>query len=71
VHGGDDPMRAEGEDYAHRLAHDGVAAKISVYPEAIRGFFLMAGDLDAGKKCIDETAGALKNVFARPLQPAQ
>jgi acetyl esterase len=64
VYGGDDPMRAEGEDYAHRLTHDGVPVKLSVYPQAIHGFFLMAGDLDAGKKCIDEIAGALKSAFA-------
>jgi acetyl esterase len=71
VYGGDDPTRSEGEDYAHRLIHDGVAARISVYPQAIHGFFLMAGDLDAGKKCIDETARALKNAFAGSSQLAQ
>ena len=71
VYGGDDPTRAEGEDYAHRLINDGVPAKVSVYPEAIHGFFLMAGDLDAGKKCIDEMAGTLKDVFAGSAQGAQ
>lgn len=71
VYGGDDPTRAEGEDYAHRLTHDGVAAKISIYPKAIHGFFLMAGELDAGKKCIDETASALRDAFAGPSQLAQ
>jgi acetyl esterase len=60
---GDDPMRIEGEEYAHRLAEDGVMAKISLYPNAIHGFFLMAGDLDSGKKCIDETASTLRNTF--------
>ena len=60
---GNDPMRAEGEEYARRLTQDGVAVKISYYPNAIHGFFLMAGDLDAGKKCIDEAASALKNSF--------
>jgi acetyl esterase len=71
VYGGDDPTRAEGEDYAHRLTHDGVAARISVYPQAIHGFFLMAGELDAGKKCIDEAASALKNAFAGSSRLAQ
>lgn len=70
VYGGDDPTRAEGEDYAHRLTHDGVAAKISIYPEAIHGFFLMAGELDAGKKCIDEIGSALRNEFAGRSRPA-
>jgi len=63
AYGGRDPMRGEAEDYARRLMHDGVAAKVSLYPEAIHGFFLMAGYLDAGKKCIDETASALRTVF--------
>jgi len=71
VYGGEDPMRGEGEDYAHRLTQDGVTAKTSVYPQAIHGFFLMAGELDAGRKCIDETGSALKRAFAGPPQAAQ
>jgi acetyl esterase len=63
VYGGDDPLRVEDEDYAHRLTQDGVTAKVSLYPHAIHGFFLMAGELDAGKKCIDESASALKGAF--------
>jgi acetyl esterase len=63
AYGGHDPMGVEGETYARRLMHDGVAAKISLYPKAIHGFFLMAGELDAGKRCIDETAAALKSAF--------
>jgi acetyl esterase len=63
TYGGHDPMRIEGEEYVRRLTEDGVVAKISLYPEAIHGFFLMAGELDAGKKCIDETAMALRNAF--------
>lgn len=60
---GDDPMRIESQEYVRRLAEDGVVAKISLYPNAIHGFFLMAGDLAAGKKCIDEVATTLKNTF--------
>ena len=71
VYGGDDPTRGEGEDYAHRLTHDGVAARVSIYPETIHGFFLMAGELDAGKKCIDETASTLKNALVGSLRLAQ
>ena len=63
AYGGDDPLRVEDEEYANRLRQDGVAAKVSLYPNAIHGFFLMAGDLDAGKKCIDEAANALINAF--------
>ena len=63
TYGGDDPVRAEGEEYAHRLTKDGVAARVSLYPHAIHGFFLMAGELDAGKKCIDEVATTLRDAF--------
>jgi len=60
----DDPARDEGDAYARRLAEDGVAVKVSRYPNVIHGFFLMAGELDAGKKSIDEISGALKGEFA-------
>jgi acetyl esterase len=56
-------MRAESEEYARRLTQDGVAATISLYPSAIHGFFLMAGDLAAGKKCINEVATTVRNAF--------
>lgn len=59
----DDPMRDEGEEYAGRLTQDGVPAKVSRYPGMIHGFFLMAGELDAGKKCIEEAASALRNAL--------
>jgi len=64
AYGGDDPMRIEEEEYARRLNEDGVEAKVSVYPNAVHGFFLMAGDLAAGKHCIDEVATALRNTFS-------
>jgi acetyl esterase len=56
-------MRIEGEEYIRRLKEDGVVAKVSLYPKAIHGFFLMAGELDAGKECIDEVATTLRNAF--------
>jgi acetyl esterase len=59
----DNPMRDEGDEYAERLTRDGVVAKVSPYPNMIHGFFLMAGDLDAAKKCIDDVASALRNAF--------
>jgi acetyl esterase len=71
VYGGNDPLRVEGEEYAYRLTQDGVVAKVSPYPNAIHGFFLMAGDLAAGRKCIDEAATTLRNAFkatSRTLQ---
>jgi len=63
TYGGHDPMRIEGEEYIRLLKEDGVVAEVSLYPQAIHGFFLMAGDLDAGKKCIDEVATTLRNAF--------
>jgi len=63
TYGGHDPMRIEGEEYIRRLKADGVVAKVSLYTQAIHGFFLMAGELDAGKKCIDEVATTLRNAF--------
>lgn len=66
TYGGDDPVRAEGEEYASRLQQDGVSAKVSLYPQAIHGFFLMAGELDAGRKCIDEVATTLSGAFNNP-----
>jgi len=59
----DDPMRDEGEEYVGRLTQDGVLAKVSRYPKMIHGFFLMAGELYSGKKCIEEAASALRNAF--------
>jgi acetyl esterase len=59
----DNPMHDEGDEYATRLRQDGVATNVSFYPDMIHGFFLMAGDLAAGKKCIDEIASALRSAF--------
>lgn len=60
---GDNPMHVEGEEYVDRLRQDGVAVKVSVYPNVLHGFFLMAGDLTEGKECVDEVATTLKNSF--------
>lgn len=60
---GDNPMRIETDEYVDRLRRDGVVVKVSVYSNALHGFFLMAGDLDAAKKCIDEVGTTLRNAF--------
>ncbi len=59
----DDPARDEGEIYAKKLRSDGVAVRISPYPDMVHGFFLMAGELDAAKKAIDEISDGLKHAF--------
>lgn len=61
--GANDPGRDEADRYASELREGGVSAALSRYPNAIHGFFLMAGALDAGKKSIDEIAAALKQAF--------
>jgi len=69
----DDPARDEGDAYARRLAEEGVAVKVSKYPNMIHNFILMAGELDAAKKAIDEISEALKNRFenvSRSLPPS-
>jgi acetyl esterase len=60
----DDPTRDEGQLYAHELESAGVPVRISSYSNMIHGFFLMAGELDAGKKAINEISAALQAVFA-------
>jgi acetyl esterase len=59
----DDPARDEGDAYASRLAQDGVQVRVSRYSSMIHGFFLMAGALDAGEKCLDEIGVALTQAF--------
>jgi acetyl esterase len=63
----DDPARDEGGAYASRLHYDGVPVQLVQYPNVIHGFFLMAGALDGGKKCIDEVAAAFKGA---PMPPS-
>ena len=59
----DDPTRDEAEQYAQRLTHAGISTTVSQYSQMIHGFFLMAGQLDTGKKAIDQVASALKQAF--------
>lgn len=61
----DDPTWDEAQNYAHRLRLADVATTVTQYPNMIHGLFLMAGALDAGKRCIDEVAAALVEAFQR------
>lgn len=60
----DDPARDEGQAYAKDLAMADVDVRVSSYPNLIHGFFLMAGELDAAKKSIEEISAALRTAFA-------
>lgn len=63
VDGEFDPYRDEGQSYALRLKQAGVPVTATVYPGMIHDFFLMAGEIDAGKKLIDQAASALRTAF--------
>ncbi|HTQ61016.1 MAG TPA: alpha/beta hydrolase [Candidatus Solibacter sp.] len=67
----DNPMHDEGDEYATRLRQDGVVTRVSFYPDTIHGFFLMAGELDAGRKCVGEIASALRDAFKSTKQALQ
>jgi len=58
-----DPTLDQANRYARKLRRAGVPTKVLSYPKMIHGFFLMAGQLDAGKESIDQIAMALKDVF--------
>jgi acetyl esterase len=60
----DDPVSDEAKAYASNLENSHVPVEVSQFANAIHGFFLMAGQLDAGKKAIDEIGAHLKQAFA-------
>jgi acetyl esterase len=61
-----DPLRDQGEQYARRLAADGVHVELSRYPGMVHGFFAMAGTVDAGRAAINQAARHLRSWFALP-----
>jgi acetyl esterase len=60
-----DPLHDEDEYYADDLKRAGVSVELSSYPNVIHGFFLMSGELDAGKRSIDQISAALREAFAK------
>ena len=59
-----DPLRDEGEAYAHRLEAAGVPTTRTRYPGMIHGFFGMSGAVDRGKEAIAQASAALTAAFA-------
>jgi acetyl esterase len=59
-----DPLRDEGEAYAHRLQAAGVPTTCTRYDGMIHGFFGMSAAVDKGKQAIDQASAALRVALA-------
>jgi acetyl esterase len=59
-----DPLRSEGDAYAHRLAEEGVPVTLSCYDGQIHGFVRMPAVIDRAQHAIDELAAALRAALA-------
>ncbi|MDG4764629.1 alpha/beta hydrolase [Solwaraspora sp. WMMD406] len=64
-----DPLREEGERYAHRLREAGVPTTLSRYAGMIHGFFAMPASFDDGRRAQDEVAAFLRDRFGSPPVP--
>lgn len=62
-----DPLRDEGEAYAHRLQAAGVPTTCTRYDGMIHGFFGMAAAVDKGKEAVDQATNMLRVVFGSPV----
>ncbi len=60
-----DPLRDEGEAYAHALEAAGVAAKLRRYDGMIHGFFGMGAIMDQAVAAVREATGTLRFAFSR------
>lgn len=61
---GFDPLRDEGEAYAHTLAAAGVATTLRRWPGQFHGFASLLGTLDAADEALDFAAAQLRAAFA-------
>ena len=59
-----DPLRDEGEAYAHRLTEAGVPTKVTRYDGVFHGFFNMGGLLDQADTAMDWATSELRAAFA-------
>ncbi len=58
-----DPLRDQGEAYAHRLEEAGVPVQLKRYDGAIHVFFQMGAVIDSGREAVADAAAALRRAF--------
>jgi acetyl esterase len=69
VTAGLDPLRDEGEDYAHALRAAGTPVVLRRFPGFIHGFISAAGISRACRDALVEIAGATRGMFASSRWP--
>jgi len=62
---GFDPLLDEGQQYAERLAREGVEVEYRSYPDMIHGFIVMGGVLDAANAAVADCCAALRRAFQK------
>jgi len=62
---GFDPLLDEGQQYAERLAREGVEVEYRSYPDMIHGFIVKGGVLDAANAAVADCCAALRRAFAK------
>ena len=62
-----DPLRDEGEAYAHRLDEAGVPVTLTRYPGMIHGFARRLNTFDAAKNALSQIAEELKSAAVEDL----
>lgn len=59
-----DPLRDEGEAYAHKLSEAGVPTVCTRYDGMIHGFFGMVAAVDKSREAVEQASACLREAFA-------